>query len=321
MILITGITTNISYAEESEAIEAEEGVKVTEVIDAPSAAALQISPVSARIALEPEQVLSKSFTVKNVGDKAFSFRVYVKPYSTGSGNNDIDFELENDHTKLSKWISFQDDEGNNIEQPSYKLSPGESKEIKYQITVPEDVPGGGQYACIFTETLDEDTEKQGINTISRAGMIIYATIAGETRREVKIKDVNINSALFSGNINIDAEIENLGNIDFQAAIDVNIQSIFGKDLYNGRLISTVLPDSSRTIYSEWTDTPFYGLFRLKYNVNAIGTEVKAERVILLLPPVMIAFTIILISGIIITLVYYLRWRKYRSHSENGSEKI
>lgn len=83
------------------------------------------------------------------------------------------------------------------------------------------------------------------------------------------------------------------------------------------LVYTVFPETTRKIYTEWEDTPFYGIFRLRSKVTALGTEVESERLILVMPPIMIALTIVLCTAIVIVVIIY--WRKrtsYRKRVEN-----
>lgn len=274
-----------------------------------SSPALQISPVTARISLDPSQVLEKSFEVKNTGSEPFEFRVYATPYSTKDNHYNLDFETETNYTQISRWIKFFDADENLADEAKFNLLSGETKTVRYQITVPEDVAGGGQYASIFAETTTDEVQGSGIKTVSRAGLIVYASMSGETRREVKIGDMSLDSFLFGGNVNIHANVENTGNIDFQTSTEITIKSIFGKELYTNTTISTLLPETKRQLDTEWSNTPIYGLFRLHYKLSALGTEMESEHLILVMPPYMLIITIVLLTCTIIVLVAYIRKKK------------
>ena len=276
-------------------------------VEASTPTALQISPVSARIALESGQTVEKSFNIKNNGTSAFRVRIYAAPHTVGDEDYTDDFTSQTQYTKISGWISFLDSDGETIDEPEYTLEANDSISVKYRITVPEDTASGGQYACIFAETIDETQNVEGIKTITRAGLSIFGNVAGDTRRLAKIGDIDINSLLFKGKVSITSNVENVGNIDFQTSVDINIRSFFGKQLYTDQLVYTVFPETTRRIYTEWDDTPFYGIFRLKTKVTALGTEVESERLILVMPPIMIALTIVLCTSITIAVIIY--WRK------------
>ena len=252
MLLVSlGLSTQV-WGEESEEPEASEESFITE----PSSTALQISPVSARIALESGKTTEREFNIANGGASALTVRVYAAPYTAGGEEYINDFTSQTQYTKISGWISFLDSDDEAIDEPVYTLDPGQSIAVKYRITVPEDTASGGQYACLFAETIDDSQEAEGIKTVTRAGLIVLGNVVGETRRLVKIGDIDINSILFKGKINITANVENVGNIDFQTSVDINIKSMFGKELYNDQLVYTVFPETTRKIYTEWEDTPY-----------------------------------------------------------------
>jgi len=312
LLVSLGLSTQV-WGEESEEPETSEESFITE----PSSTALQISPVSARIALESGKTTEREFNIANGGASALTVRVYAAPYTAGGEEYINDFTSQTQYTKISGWISFLDSDDEAIDEPVYTLDPGQSIAVKYRITVPEDTASGGQYACLFAETIDDSQEAEGIKTVTRAGLIVLGNVVGETRRLAKIGDIDINSLLFKGKINITANVENVGNIDFQTSVDINIKSMFGKELYNDQLVYTVFPETTRKIYTEWEDTPFYGIFRLRSKVTALGTEVESERLILVMPPIMIALTIVLCTAIVIVVIIY--WRKrtsYRKRVEN-----
>lgn len=289
-------------------------------IETSTSTALQISPVSTRIGLESGKTVERTFNIKNGGDSALKVRVYAAPYTVGDEDYTDDFVSQTQYTKISKWISFLDSDGETIDEPEYTLEANDSISVKYRITVPEDTASGGQYACIFAETIDETQNVEGIKTIARAGLSIFGNVAGDTRRLAKIGDIDINSLLYKGKVSISSNVENVGNIDFQTSVDINIRSFFGKQLYTDQLVYTVFPETTRRIYTEWDDTPFYGIFRLKTKVTALGTEVESERLILVMPPIMIALTIVIIAGVTISLIIFFR-KKIGYKSNNSSPEI
>lgn len=315
VLLLLGFSRPALAEEEETPVSEDEPVGE---IDAPTTAALKVSPVSMRMALDPGQTVEKKFTVENTGADSFTYRVYATPYSHKGSNYDPDFETESTYTKLSQWITFLDEEDKETNELTYSLEPGKSHTIRYRVKVPDDVPGGGQYASLFAETLTDEPEDSGIMTISRAGIILFASISGDTRREVKISNATLNSNMFGSRIYVSADVENMGNIDLQASTNIAVYSVFGKELYNDTLISTVLPETIRTIYHEWNETPLFGVFHLRYHIQALGTEVESSRYILVMPPIIMATTIVLFSGIVIVLIIYLRRKKeYSTRIQNS----
>ena len=289
--------------------EIEDGKDISDSINSASPTTLQIKPVSVRMALEPGKIIERTFTVTNGTSAPYEFRVYATPYSAGGKEYSNDFVSQTQYTKISDWIEFINPEGSAEKELTFTLDGKQSTDIKYRITVPEDIAGGGQYACIFAETVDENIDKEGIKTITRTGLTVFGSVDAETRHQVKFGDIDVNPVLYKGKINVSSDIENVGNIDFQTSLDVSIKSVFGKELYNHQVINTVLPDTTRNIFTEWNDTPYFGIFRLHSTVSALGTEVNSDKIILVMPPLMIALTIVLFSAIAISVTIYIRRKK------------
>ncbi len=295
LILALGFTTSLAHAEESN----------DETIDSPSAT-LEISPVTKRLAMDAGERRTTSITVKNNGTTELSFYVYAKPYSNAVDGDKQDFETENTYSQIYRWISIEDSDGEYVTRAEYKLAPKASVEVNYIIEVPESASAGGQYAAIFVEAKPESDGQGVIQTISRAGMILYASVNGETIRSAQVNDINASAAAIGSNINVRFTVSNEGNIDFQAATEITVSSLFGKELYRGNSVSTVLPETTRTVYTEWGGTPSFGLYRLDYNIDALNINAKGTRYVLVLSPLLFALLIILVIATAIAIFFLIR---------------
>ena len=104
---------------------------------------LQISPVRLDLDLEPGTTSTGTFEVQNTGLKAYDFVLGVDPYSVTDENYSIDSETRTAYTDIVDWITFSQNEGH--------VEPNQNQEITVTVTVPDDVPAGGQYAMIYAE--------------------------------------------------------------------------------------------------------------------------------------------------------------------------
>ena len=268
-------------------------------------ATLEISPVSKRFALEPGEVKEGTINIRNGDTEAMTVSVYATPYSGGNNDDALDFETQTTYTQLSKRITIEDADGSVKEKAEIALAPEETKTVAYRITVPEDVASGGQYATIFVES-NPNTSEGGIQTISRAGMILYTAVSGETRREAKIADMETSVVAVSDSIYVKATVENRGNIDFQIAIDMTVSSIFGKQLYQKETLVTALPEEEKLVTAQWGDTPRLGLFKLSYEVRALDITMTGWKLVLVLSPVLLGLGIILSLVLVFSVVYLVK---------------
>ena len=95
------------------------------------------------------------YGVKNIGTKGLRYRVYASPYVVKGENYDLDFseEASTSYTQISRWITILGEDGSYAKEAEFAIEPGETQTIHYRIDVPEDVPGGAQYAVIWAQTI------------------------------------------------------------------------------------------------------------------------------------------------------------------------
>ena len=274
---------------------------------------LQISPVSNRVSLSKGGEYDYSFTVSNIGSEDFSYHVYAAPYSITGEDYSVSFSTETNRTQVARWIQFYDEEGKLGDTARFKIKAGESQSVSYRIKVPDSIPDGGQYACIFAES--DETEGSvsgsGIKTVSRVGLIVYGRTDGETIDKAEIKDINIPGFMTSGKISVESKVANNGNTDFEAVFATNIKSLFGRQLYEKNSSYNVLPDTERRVHTEWEGTPFMGIFQVHYVVRTLDQIEETTRIVVILPIFVIVLTIILLTLIIIWIIILIRKRRER----------
>ena len=278
---------------------------------------IQISPVSNQVILEAGKTKEYTKTIKNSGKSDFNYRLYTTPYSVANENYDIDFSTETNRTQVSRWIKFY--QGDKlVERPTFAIKSGQTQLVKYVIEVPDDIPAGGQYAAIFAETEAADSKSDnsgnsGIRTASRVGLIIYGRTNGETVETGEITDFNIPGFLVSGNISATSKVKNTGNTDFEAIYDISVSSILGAELYKKQSIYNILPETERRVNLEWADTPFMGIFKVKFKVSAPGENGvrEEEKLVIKYPIVMIILTILVLTGITVGVIIAVRKSRAR----------
>lgn len=274
------------------------------------AMALQISPLSKRLLLNPGDQIDGDFTIQNVGSKEFAFKLSASPYNVVGDNANLNFSQETVYTQLSRWISFA--------QNSYTLSAGASQTVQYHIDVPSDVSGGGQYAVLFAEA-SGNGNSGGIKATSRVGMVLYARVSGETRESAEIKEYSFPSSYISFNtpkLTVSAKVKNAGNTDFQAKYHLQVDPILGGEpFYTKDDISLVLPESENKNEIIWENTPLLGIFNVTYTVKLPGSTTRSEtKAVIIIPPWLIIIAVILFLSLSAWTI--IRIRKYRQNRSN-----
>lgn len=269
---------------------------------------LQITPTSHKIALEPGNEYTDSISIQNLSDNDFEYKMSIKPYQAQDNFYNPDFVTENNYTQIARWITFA--------EPSGNLPAHVSKEIKYTIKVPADVPDGGQYAVLVAEAPGQ-INPGSIEIVGSVGSILYAHIGSNTREEGSLASSRIWPLQFGSPITTESTITNTGNVDFDVTTTINIAKVFGGNVvYDNSekpLLHTVLPNSTRLILATWYETPKIGLFKVT-QTSAFLDQNSTISSIVLVCPLWLTITIALIIVLLIILVVYYLVAHFKNRS-------
>ncbi|MBQ3293876.1 hypothetical protein IJG96_01965, partial [Candidatus Saccharibacteria bacterium] len=251
------------------------------------AAAVKISPVANAIQIKAGQSQNYQFTLENLSPKDYKFKLYTAPYSVTNEDYDADFTNETNYNQVMRWITFEDDSGSFVKDPVYTIKAGEKRSIIYRVSVPDDIPEGGQYCVIFAESVDTDDfsgsgTSAGIGSVSRVSLILLGHGDGDTRDTAEITDFSLTGMFSAKNIDAMTKVKNTGNTDFLAVYDLTVKSIFGTPIYANSDNFIVLPGTERKFTTSWAEAPLFGIFNVNLTVNALDQTRTDSHVILIL---------------------------------------
>jgi len=273
---------------------------------------LQIQPAERELNLSPGTRHQGSLEVANIGRLPFDFTVSTRPYQVLNENYDPDFSTANDYTKLANWIHFS--------RTSYHLAAGESINVNFEIIVPSDVPGGGQYAAIIVETRDSQDDQATMRTVNQVASLIYARVAGETRFSGHIVDQSLPRFLLGSPFTSSVTIQNDGNIDFRATHSLAIYDFFtNREVFSpeavdaeGQVVGTVspviLPGTSRTSRLTWDGAPQLGVFRAVSTVSFLETNETKEQIVFICPVWLAGLVVFFVVLMLLWLILRIRKR-------------
>lgn len=286
---------------------------------------LQISPAAATVTLEGGDVLSGNhrkcpteldagcaLEIKNIGSETFRYKAYASPYNVGA-NNELNFSEEaNPYSQLARWISILQPGGDYQKEVISEIAPGETQTLYYRIDVPEDVPGGAQYAIIFVQTLsDPASSSTNIQTLSQAGMVISGRSIGDVRQTAEVTDYGFQRFAFGGKLNAKATVKNTGNTDYSVYYYYTARTLFGKELYSDKGSLAAYPGNEYQINVDWENIPFLGIFTVEFKVSAADTVKTETHVVVIMPVFIMVLLILLLTIIIVWIIIIIRKRKER----------
>lgn len=280
---------------------------------------MTVSPPYQKMILVPGETYENMITVSNASNSTrnLKYAIDIGAFSQKKdGNSKGDEWAPNDissssYNQIMDWIKIEDTKG--------EIEPGETKDIKYKIEVPKNAPGGGQYATILV--VDETTSglpgegNIGIDQKYQFASIIYAEVAGDTKKDGVISSNSMPTFLLDGNLVAESMVKNNGNVHTDAEYTLQVWPAFsGEEICTNEEkpeTSLVLPETEH-YHTQSCELPSIGIFKAKQVVKLFGDSSVVERTIIVCPLwllFVIVFAILLLIGWII---FRLRTRKKRA---------
>ncbi len=287
---------------------------------------LQLSPTAVTVTLMGGDVLEGNsdkcpkdveggcvMEVKNIGTKGFRYRVYSSPYVIKGENYELDFseEASTSYTQISRWITILGEDGVYAKEAEFSIEPGETQTIHYRIDVPEDVPGGAQYAVIWAQTLGGSTTGTGVNAVSQAGMVVSGRTIGNTQQTADVYEYDFDRFALSGPLKAQATIKNTGNTDFDAYYSYSAHTIFGKEIHLDQGTIATFPDTEYHVNINWENPPLLGIFQVEFRVSGADTVKTETHIVIIMPIFVMILLILLLTVAIVWIIIIIRKRKER----------
>ncbi len=267
---------------------------------------MSVNPSEQNLELKPGKRYEKEITVYNLGRLGFDFEVDVTPYQAEGDDYKPNFTTTNNYTKLSNWITFP--------ESKFHIEPGTAQVVKFEVTVPEDITGGGQYAAIIVRMLNSGDEGPAVQLVGQIASLVYGHVSGaETVEQGQMIAHDIPTFLLNNNFRMSSTFENSGNVDYEVTETMTIRDFFtnreiitpetvGDSNYPiGTSSSTVLPGTKRTIEMVWKDAPQLGVFRVKQTIEYLAEELSFEKIVIICP----LWLIILLGAFILLLIIWI----------------
>lgn len=257
-----------------------------------------MSPASNRFHIDAGETVHKTFTIINDGTVDLHFKVYANPYSVSNKTYLPNYDAKPVNADLYTWVTFEKDD--------WHLNPGESVEIPYTLSVPQDAAPGGHYSVIFAETEVNNQDGGQIQRQKRVGAIQYTTVRGEYVTSGKDIGARIDWLQLGGTIQASLSVDNTGNADFVTETLLKIENIFGSKVYEDKKPYIVLPKTTRDIPLNWENGASIGLYQVTVESLVLGNVTTHKTWVLLMP-----LWLLLVAPIVIAVLVYLALRSRR----------
>lgn len=244
-----------------------------------------VTPMNQMVDLAPGETYTFSITVLNPVNSAgnLDYKVYAAPYRVVTESYDADVATMTDRTQMANWIT--------ILEPTGTLVPNETREIEFTVQVPEDAPGGGQYAAIMVgiDNKNQNYDNMSVTNVLEIASIIYAKVDGEIIHKGEVVENSVPVFTADPKITLSSLIKNEGNMHEIASIAITVKNVFtgetlaSAELDNGVYAELIMPDSQRFINKEVDGLPMMGIINVQQKIYYNGETSTVEKNVLICP--------------------------------------
>lgn len=271
--------------------------------------AFTVIPSYMDLPLEKGERVEKSITLQNDASESakFSFEVADVKFSA-DGTPQFLPDPEPGANSLKWWINF--------DESMLELGPGEKKELKVNLSVPEAADPGGHYGAVVFSKINrqEQQDKTAVGVTQKLAVLMFLNVEGQVNRFFEIEKFSPNSTLNNSlPVKFTILINNKGNTHLQphgviSVLDTWRNKQVGKVLVNEEFLY-LFPQGNKLFEVTWADPNplgsiwrYFGRYKAVLEMKAEGaSDIKSEAEFWVLP----ANLIMLVSGISVSVLILL----------------
>ncbi len=224
--------------------------------------AVTVGPVRLDFFVNPGDTASGTIMVQNEQNQAETFYPSFQKFTENNGVK----SFTNDPSDLPGWFTLPS---------SVTLKAGEQKTIPFTVTVPKNAAPGGHFAVMWWGTAPSTAaDGQQVSVVTRAGILIYMTVAGDIHEGMTVTDFSANgggSFFFGYPINFSSSLFNEGNVYETPTGTVAVYNTLGMlstQLPINPNGSSVLPQSTKQFSAMWASNPWaFGVYHAVLTVS------------------------------------------------------
>ncbi|MEK7096409.1 MAG: hypothetical protein AAB881_00450 [Patescibacteria group bacterium] len=273
---------------------------------------VQISPLSYEFTIAKGAAQTATLTVKNLNTSDLNYVAEAQNFAEISDDGAPVFDESTTDTsgaKLAGWINFG-------AAAKGTIKAGESKEIIFTITVPENASAGGHYAGVFAKevkSLNSDLTEVGV--ASRIGALLLVTVPGDVVKSASINELKTPGFITKGPANFSVVVKNTGTVHYDSDVSLEIKPMIGKSTTISMGSHTILPSGTRSYTASWNKNYPIGYYSVKaIATDPDGNEMTKTSTFWALPIMIVVPAVVLI--IILIIILSLIGKKKEQELEN-----
>lgn len=246
---------------------------------------LSVSPLRQEAMIDPGFVHSGSLMIKNSGDQPQTIELSAETFNVTNQAYDYLFIPK---TTEAKWVTFSE------QTPT--LTPGESRTVGYEVSVPLETEPRGYYLAFFALNRASG-QSGGITPTERIASLLYLTVNGEATKSGKLIELRSPFVLFAAT-DWSATLQNSGTLHYRSTYSWKVSFPWNQEVSSQEDSRLVLPRSVRLIEAPLNPPNILGFYKVTYSVSLGDSPAHNEtKWFLYLPPLQIVLIALIIGGL------------------------
>jgi P pilus assembly chaperone PapD len=201
---------------------------------------ISVSPIRVEHLVKQGEQGTDMISVTNDGTAATRLKVSIEDWTLTKDGNPTFMKAENSRYSCTEWIR--------INPVDFRLAPGQTREVRYTITVPQGTEDGGYRAAIIFETIPDVIPGEKIKRVFLKGRIVTIVyeVVGKPTPEGYSK--GLKTELKKGGVDFILALQNTGKVHFRTKGSITVKDSGGNKAFDMELPDVpVLPGSEREV--------------------------------------------------------------------------
>jgi P pilus assembly chaperone PapD len=201
---------------------------------------ISVSPIRVEHLVMQGQKGTDMISVANDGTASTRLKVSIEDWTLTKDGNPTFMKVEGNPYSCAEWIR--------INPVDFRISPGQTKEVRYTVSVPQGIEDGGYRAAIIFETVPDVTPGEKMKRVFLRGRIVTVLyeVVGNPISQGHAN--SLKTGLKKDGIDFILSLQNTGKVHYRTKGSITVKDEKGEKAFEIEIPDIpVLPESEREI--------------------------------------------------------------------------
>lgn len=220
----------------------------------PAEIAISITPMRIDYKFQPGKTINDILAVSNTGDQAVRVKVNIQNWQLNLQGSPVFSPLADHPYSCGRWIQ--------INPVDFRLAAGQTRSIRYAITVPQQVEEKSYRSAIMCEIIPDTKpgEPKKVQIKTQIAMVVYG-IVGDSEPQCEI--TGLQAQKDKEKLDFVLQLKNTSGVHFRTKGSITLEDMQGKQIAKLELPDVpALPESERVVRVPYEKTLPKGQYKI-----------------------------------------------------------